>query len=346
MPRTRSLAWSELKLGIVGLLALALATTLVFAIGGEGGWWTDKYPLRTRFSNIQGLKPGAVVWLGGKEVGQVAAVDFVGVEVEVTIEVLSSMRSLITTNSTASIGSLSLLGEPIIELQAAATGTPLEDGAFLPSTGAGGIFGDLTATAAESLEQIGQLLGDLREGRGTLGRLVVDDAIYTELEQFIGSASRVTESLNQGEGTLGSLIKDPAAYESLKASLESLQTMTTRINNGEGALGRFLNDEAMGTSLANTLTNLEQVTAKASTGEGSMAKLLNDSELHDRLSSMVTRVDTLMARLEGGEGTAGKLLQDQQLYENMNGVVTELTALLSDIRKDPKKFLQVRVSIF
>jgi phospholipid/cholesterol/gamma-HCH transport system substrate-binding protein len=53
-----------------------------------------------------------------------------------------------------------------------------------------------------------------------------------------------------------------------------------------------------------------------------------------------------MARLEAGEGTAGKLLHDQQLYDNMNSAITELNGLLADIRKDPKKYLQVRVSIF
>ena len=47
-----------------------------------------------------------------------------------------------------------------------------------------------------------------------------------------------------------------------------------------------------------------------------------------------------------GEGTAGQLLKDKQLYENMNGAVTELQALLAEIQKDPKKYLNVKVSIF
>jgi hypothetical protein len=34
------------------------------------------------------------------------------------------------------------------------------------------------------------------------------------------------------------------------------------------------------------------------------------------------------------------------LYENMNGAVSELRALVGDVRKDPKKYLNVRVSIF
>jgi phospholipid/cholesterol/gamma-HCH transport system substrate-binding protein len=42
----------------------------------------------------------------------------------------------------------------------------------------------------------------------------------------------------------------------------------------------------------------------------------------------------------------GQLMQDKQLYDNMNKTVTELRDLLSDIRKDPKKFLTARISIF
>ncbi len=40
------------------------------------------------------------------------------------------------------------------------------------------------------------------------------------------------------------------------------------------------------------------------------------------------------------------MLKDKQLYENMNGAVSDLRTLVSDIRKDPKKYLNVKVSIF
>jgi phospholipid/cholesterol/gamma-HCH transport system substrate-binding protein len=57
-------------------------------------------------------------------------------------------------------------------------------------------------------------------------------------------------------------------------------------------------------------------------------------------------MDALMNDLNAGKGTAGKLLHDQQLYDNMNHAVTELNGLLADIRRDPKKYLNVKVSIF
>jgi phospholipid/cholesterol/gamma-HCH transport system substrate-binding protein len=61
---------------------------------------------------------------------------------------------------------------------------------------------------------------------------------------------------------------------------------------------------------------------------------------------MSARLDKVMAGLEQGEGTAGQLLRDRQLYESMNGAVGELRQLLRDIRADPRKFLNVRVSLF
>jgi hypothetical protein len=40
------------------------------------------------------------------------------------------------------------------------------------------------------------------------------------------------------------------------------------------------------------------------------------------------------------------LLKDRQLYENMNGAVTDLRTLVADIRREPKKYLNVKVSVF
>ena len=57
-------------------------------------------------------------------------------------------------------------------------------------------------------------------------------------------------------------------------------------------------------------------------------------------------IDDLVSRLNDGEGTAGQLLKDKQLYENMNGAVNDFRKLLTAVSSDPKKYLNVRVSIF
>jgi phospholipid/cholesterol/gamma-HCH transport system substrate-binding protein len=107
-----------------------------------------------------------------------------------------------------------------------------------------------------------------------------------------------------------------------------------------------MNDPAMSRSLAGTSANMEAITGRISRGEGTMGKLLAGDELYVRMDQLMTRLDSLIAGLSGGQGTAGQLLQDKRLYDNMNTAATSLNELLAEIRKDPRKYLTVRVSIF
>jgi phospholipid/cholesterol/gamma-HCH transport system substrate-binding protein len=343
MPRTRSIVWSELKLGIVGVLAIVMATTLIVAVGGQGGLFAKRYRLKTKFEDIQGLKEGAVVRVNGKEVGKVTGIAFAGPEIDIGLQLSLDVQPLITTEATATIGSLGLLGEPVIDVKAVAGGVPHE---YIKSGRMGKSMGELSDIASRGLDQVTALLADIREGRGTLGKFVRDDALYGDLQRFVTSATAVTQAMKEGQGTIGGLMRDPAAYQALRTSLENLQVATARLNSGTGALARLISDDKMGASLATTTTNLEQVTGRLSRGEGTAGKFLTDRQVYDQLNSLTQRVDRVILGLNEGRGTAGKLLQDQQLYDNMNRAVTELRDLLAEIRKDPKKYLRVSVSIF
>jgi len=345
MPRTRSIAWSELKLGVVGIVAAVLATMLIIAVGGQGGSPWNRYSLKARFEDANGLKTGAVVRLNGKEIGKVTSVEFSGAQIEVVLEVTKDIRSLITTESTVSIGSLSLLGEAILDVTASPAGAPLNEWGYI-RTNQQRALGDLTSSATRSMDEAGKVIADIRAGRGSVGKLFTDPSLYNEMQQFAASAATVAGYLKTGKGTLGRLANDPGAYDELKASLAQLRTITQKIDTGEGPLGKFLNDEVMAKSLATTSANVEQITARLNRGEGSAGKLLTDQQLYDRFTNVSTRLDQLVSGIENGRGTAGQLLKDQRLYENMNQAAGEMRALIAEIRKDPKKYLNVRVSIF
>jgi len=346
MPRTRSLGWSELKIGIITVASVALAIMMILAVGGQGGFGWQQYELRTRFADVQGLKSGAVVRVAGVEVGKVGAVQLSGSEVEVLLKVHEENKSRITTESRATIGSLSLLGEPIIDISPSTAGTSLNDGDVIQSGRTPGQLADVAEGATQSLDQVTQMLREIREGRGTVGKLFTDDQVYKEVQALIASVNVVAGELGRGQGTLGMLIKDPAAYRRLNGALGDLQAMTTRINAGEGSLGRLLTDDALARSLTSATANFDQVSARLNRGDNTVGRLLTERELYDRLHGMTTRLDALTQDLQKGQGTAGQLLHDKQLYENMNAAASELRQLVGDIRKDPRKYLNVRVSIF
>jgi phospholipid/cholesterol/gamma-HCH transport system substrate-binding protein len=346
MPRTKSLAWSQLKLGIVAVTAMVLASMLIIAVGGQGGFTWQRYELRTKFADVKGLKSGAVVRVAGVEVGKVTDVALAGQEVEVTLEVNEENQSRITTESRTSIGSLSLLGEPIIDITPSTTGTPLKDGDYIQSSRAAGQLSDVAESATQTLEQLTGIVREVRAGKGTVGKLFTDEAVYKEMQRLIGSAEDVTAQLSRGNGTLAMLVRDPVAYQRFNAALGDLQEMTKQIRAGEGSLGKLLNDDAFAKSLSSATANFDAITDGLKRGEGTAGRLLTDKELYERFNAIAARFDGLAANLEKGQGTAGQLLHDKQLYENMNSAASELRQLIAEIRKDPKKYLNVRVSIF
>jgi phospholipid/cholesterol/gamma-HCH transport system substrate-binding protein len=346
MPRTRSLAWSELKIGIVAVAALVLATILIVAVGGAAGFAWQRYELKTKFPDVKGLKSGAVVRVAGVEVGTVGDVRLSGAEVEVVLEVKKGNEERITTESRASIGSLSLLGEPVIDISPSTQGTPLKDGDYVQAGRAPGQLSDVADGARESLEQLTGILRDIRAGKGTVGKVFADDALYKEITAFVTTAQAVTANLRDGKGSLGRLIRDPAAYDRLNASLGEFQEITRRINAGEGSLGRFLKDDAFAKSLTSATANFDEITGRLQRNDNTIGRLMTERELYDRFNSLATRFDTIAGDLQKAEGTVGQLLRNKELYENMNAAVAEARALFGDIRKDPKKYLNVRVSIF
>ena len=346
MPRTRSLAWSELKIGLVTVFALVMATLLIFLLSGEGGFFWQRYSLKTVFPNVAGLKEGAPVRLAGVEVGSVTEVDLVGDRVEVVVEVARDMQPRITTTSVASLGSVSLLGEAAVDITASSQGTPIPEWGYIRAGAAAGSLTEVTTQAAEGIEELTVLLQDIRRGRGTIGRLITDEALYNQMNGLVAAAEDVVRNVGQGRGTLGRLANDPAAAKALEASLQNFEAVTARIKAGEGSLGKLLSDDALAKSLTAATTNLDSITGRINRGEGTAGALISERQLYDRLNSMSDRLDKVMSGLEQGQGTAGQLLRDRQLYENMNAAVGELRDLLRDVRADPRKFLNVRVSLF
>lgn len=346
MPRTRSLAWAELKIGLLSVAALAIAAVLIFTLSGSGGFSWQRYPLKTIFTNIAGLNEGAVVRIAGVPVGTVTGIQFVGDRVEVTFEISKEMQPRVTTTSTAVLGSVSLLGESAVDITPSSQGTPIPEWGYVPAGTAAGTIAEVANQATEGIQEATALLKDIRGGRGTMGQLFTNEALYNELNGLIAAAEDVATNISAGRGTLGRLASNPAAAQALERSLQNLETVTARIRNGEGSIGRLLNDDALAKSLSATTTNLDTITGRISRGEGTAGQLLTNRELYDRFASISNRLDAVTATLQSNQGTAGALLNDRQLYENMNTTMAEVKNLVSDIRADPRKYLNVRVSLF
>jgi phospholipid/cholesterol/gamma-HCH transport system substrate-binding protein len=346
MPRTRSLKWAELKIGIVAVVAMFIAAALILTLGGEGGFFWQRYNLKVKFSNAGGVQIGSPVRVAGVTVGSVEDIQLVGSEVEMALELSEDMQDKVRTTSRATIGSVSLLGEGAVDITATTTGQPIPEWGYVPSDPPPPQFADVTAQANRGMTELTALIQDVRAGKGTVGKLMTDEQLYTELRQFTSAARDVTDGLAQGRGTLGQLLNNPESARQLEASLKNLTAITNKINAGQGTIGQLMNDPALAKNLTAVTSNFESLSNKLNQGQGTMGKLVNEDVLYQRLNAVTVNLEQLTARLNHGQGTLGQLMNDKQLYDNMNRTVTEMQSLLADIRKDPKKFLNVRMSIF
>jgi phospholipid/cholesterol/gamma-HCH transport system substrate-binding protein len=346
MPRTRSLKWSELKIGILAIVATFIAAALILALGGEGGFFWQRYNLKVKFPNAGGVQRGSPVRVAGVTVGAVDDIRFVGAEVEMDLELRDGMQERVRTTSRATIGSVSLLGEGAVDITATTDGEPLPEGAYVQSVKLPAQLADVTEQANKGITELTALIQDMRAGKGTVGKLMTDEQLYTELRQFTAAAREVTDGLAKGKGTLGQLLNNPESARQLEASLKNLNAITAKINAGEGSIGQLMNDPTLARNLNEVTANFQSLSSKLNKGEGTMGKLMNDEALYVRLNAVTANLEQLTARLNKGEGTMGQLMNDKQLYDNMNRTITEMQNLLADIRKDPKKFLNVRMSIF
>jgi phospholipid/cholesterol/gamma-HCH transport system substrate-binding protein len=348
MNRNKALTWTELRVGVVAIASLVvLAITIVYVGGGGGTPWGRKYELKALMSDINGLKPGAPVRVGGLEVGSVKHVDFdrKGGMVQVTMKLDRRVQPRVTTKSEANLGSMGLLGEKAVDITASVEGAPIEDGGYISAASEDPFKGLLTETS-ESTSHLNKILARMDAGEGTMGKALRDEELYNRMVDVSVRLQAVMGKLESPHGPLGRLVNDNEMSRQLASSVKGIESIVSRVEQGKGPLGALSKDEELVADLKSLTANLNEVTGKLHRGEGTAGRLLHDEALFNRLDSVSTRVDALVSRVERGEGSAGRLIKDPEFYNNMNGAAEDLRKLISDIRKDPQKYLRVKVSLF
>lgn len=65
-----------------------------------------------------------------------------------------------------------------------------------------------------------------------------------------------------------------------------------------------------------------------------------------KLNSTTDQLSTILTQLQRGQGSAGKLLTDSLLYSNLQRLAGTADSLLTDFKANPKKYINVKFSIF
>jgi phospholipid/cholesterol/gamma-HCH transport system substrate-binding protein len=358
MPSKEKVNWAQLRVGILGIVALFFVTLLIFLLTGNLTWFKKQVMLHVYVTDAAGLTPGSPVRINGIGAGKVDSVGLSGQTdpqhiIKVDFEVDEDMRKQIPDDSIASIASDNLLGSTkFLQIDKGKSQEPVQPGATLKSANTQEFqqlvaqgFGVLDSAQA-ILQKIEGIVGQIEVGKGTIGKLLVDETLYNSLQDTVKQVQLLTTTLNSNTGTIGRLINDTALYDQIQTTLNRVDEIAQGLQQGQGTAGLILKDPKMYNDIDTAVNQLNTILSNLNAGKGTAGQLLSNDQIAKQISSTLTKINVTIDKVNSGQGTIGQLLVNPQLYDAMTGSTRELHGLLRDFRSNPKKFLRIKLAVF
>jgi phospholipid/cholesterol/gamma-HCH transport system substrate-binding protein len=358
MSQQQRVQWAQLRVGLLVIAGLIVFAIGIFFIGGQVGFFTRHYTLKAFLPSAGDLREGAQVRLAGITVGSVAKVGISPYTdppraVEVDLRIDRSYRNEIRADSVVSVETVGLLGDSYINITRGAAGQEvLADGGTLKTV----VKADIAVVMQNTNEVIMNLnalsakLDDIttqiQAGRGSMGKLLYDETLYNKMDATVSTAQNLMDRAQRGEGTIGKLMSDETLYNRTLATLDRLNQVIDDVQHGNGSLAKFISDPSAYNNLNRLMTSGNTFIDGINQGHGTLGKLVKDEQFYDRVNSTMAHMDTISARIDQGQGTLGKLSTDPTLFNNLTESSQSLKEFLADFRKNPKKYLTVKLHIF
>lgn len=177
----------ELKVGVFVFIGIIVLTYIVFSIS-DFYIFKPGYRIKVTFGFVDGIQASAPIRYAGVEVGKLEKIRFYynqqkkRTEVELSGWVTNAAQ--IEKDAEAYVNTLGVVGEKYLEI--------------LPGTKEAGFLKDgdelqgvdpvpmerITHRAYQITESLETAANNIKQGKGTIGRLFTDDTIYNNLEAF------------------------------------------------------------------------------------------------------------------------------------------------------------------
>ena len=286
------------------LITVAVVVLLLGTLWLVRGGLKNGYPLHTRFAWGQNLKQGQPVLLAGVSVGYVGDVTLRrDGYLDVLIRIFDQYQ--IPKGSVATVKSIGIFGDVAVAL------TPP-----VPIPAASYAVNDTVPPGPPSAD-----INQIMDRVDSIGRSV--SVLTKALEVEVIQA-----------GTLKDINKIMASTAKLSAQMQTIaaeqnRNLTATLQSFRDAAGRISN-MADSAQIAATLDNTRRITE-------------NTARLAANVDSTNAKLQALLNQALRGNGTVGKLLSDTLLYSDVHRTLAQMDSLLADIRKNPKKYINLRI---
>ncbi len=349
----------EIKVGAFVIAGLAAMGLVISLIGQEQGLFRAKHQYLIVFDDVQGLKPGSPVRMGGVDVGTVKKVDYADErhdpKLYVTIAVARDAASRIRTDSLASITGKGMLGDKMVVISVGDAAQPeIPPGGAIRSAEGGGLEAMMDRVGAIG-EKADRVMSNLESTTGTLA----DERFRADLATPLHSVAGILQKVNEGDGYVSRLLRDPTEADRLSSLVGSLEqtsrdlhrtishanAVLNRVEQGPGFTHDLIYGDGPGAALERVGSAAEEVAVTLKgirEGNGPARSLLYGDEgsaaMMANLDAMSADLRHIVADVRAGRGTLGALLVDPSVYE-------DIKLLLGNVERNRSLRALVRYSI-
>jgi phospholipid/cholesterol/gamma-HCH transport system substrate-binding protein len=214
------------RLGAFIIATLAILAAGIFIIGSKQYLFTPTYRLKAQFSTVVGLDPGAEVRVGGVHTGSVRGIQLPtkpNDKITVLMDLERSTHNIIKQDSVAAIETEGLLGNEYVSIS----------------------FGSAQSLNVKDNDTISSqpplVIADLM--RKADGILDTSQQALSNVTVVTGNLSSISGKINQGQGTIGALVNDKKVYTQLDETTAGLRDT---VNHAQAGVTAFQeNMEAM-----------------------------------------------------------------------------------------------------
>lgn len=301
----------SIRVGLFFLFGLALAWITFESLNGGRLFKKEGFTLVAGFANLKGLKTGDEVRVAGVKVGTVALTRLGTNRVEAVLAIEPQVKipndAVASVEQSSLLGS-NYLGvtfgtptNPILKEGDEIKTKPTVDMSEVISQ-----LGALGSKLEQVMGDVSKSLGAGGEGGGIfqhIDKLVTDNG--PKLTESINNLQEITSKIKNGEGTIGRLVNDPKLHDELLAGVNEIKSAATDartfmndtkgivadVKSGKGALGALLYDQQTADSLKVSVNNLREVSDKLNSGKGTLGKLISDDSLYLSVQSTMKKAD-------------------------------------------------------
>ena len=160
------------------------------------------------------------------------------------------------------------------------------------------------------------------------------------IAELTGKADSIAKSVNAVTTALQHEMVAAGGLRDMRLAIAG----TNRLVNEFAAIASEQNRQ-----LTATMTSLRRATgaidpAKVdSTINNIRTASANMAQMSEDLKSTSGKLDLILAKVDSGGGSAAKLLNDPGMYNDTRALLARMDSLLADIKKNPKRYINVKV---